>query len=55
MDVTAMLMPRFVTRKNTAWDSLTVALCFALAVRLRGTPEAVQRTARNLVDKRVPG
>lgn len=49
--MTAMLMPRFVTRPRTAWDSLTVALCFALAVRLHGTPEAIQRTARNLVDK----
>ena len=47
----AMLMPRFVTRPDTKWDSLTVALCFALTVRLHGTAEAVQRTARNLVSK----
>src|SRR5690606_32621864 len=49
--MTAMLMPRFVTRRRTAWDSLTFALYFALAVRLHGKAEAVQRTARNLVDK----
>jgi len=45
------LAPRYVMRADGAWNRLSIALCLALTVRIHGTAEAVQATARRLVEK----
>ena len=46
-----MSVPRRFVSSRPAWNSLAVALAFALALREHGTPEAVQATAHRLVSK----
>lgn len=46
-----MSVPRRFVSSRPAWNSLAVALAFALALREHGTPEAVQDAAKRMVEK----
>ena len=40
---------RYITRSGGKWGPETVALCFALSLRIHGTHDAIRATARRLV------